>query len=193
MKFLFEPTCYTNIYLVSQGRLYIVHSARYMLSNICSRSKSWDYIIKSYFQIHQISPSISRNALTTFHQIDCFELLQLNWSVFPQLKHETTQDLNQFQTHPSIRTRHTKGEKALLTWCLLLLFTPKIQLDLLWQLEKSHHLPGGGPNYIYNIHSLGVTRIVRDKVVDVARWGTQDLYNTDTSDVNKLQSRPLLS
>jgi len=57
---------------------------------------------------------------------------------------------------------------------------------LLWQLEKSHHLPGGGPNYIYDIHSLGGTRIVRDKVVDVARWGTQDLYNTDTSDVNKL-------
>jgi len=113
MKFFFEPTWYTNIYLVSQGSLYIVHSARYMLSNICSRSKSWNYIIKSYFQTHQISPSISRNALTTFHQHHCFELLQLNSNVLPQLKHETTKDLNQFQTHPSIRTRRTKGGKSI--------------------------------------------------------------------------------
>jgi len=132
--------------------------------------------------------------LTTFHRIHCFELLQLNCSVLPQLKHETTKDLNQFQTHPSISTSHTKGEKSIVDLVSASLVHSRATVGLgmvAWKIPSSP--TWWSKLHIYNIHSLGVTRIVRDKVVDVARWGTQNLYNTDTSDVNKLQSRPLPS
>jgi len=57
------------MYLGGQLGLYIVRIARYMLSNIRSRSKWLAYIIKRYFKSHQILPAISENALTAFQQI----------------------------------------------------------------------------------------------------------------------------
>ena len=79
MRFLVQSLCCNQYILVGQARLHIAHSARCMLSNICStgRSKSWDYIIKPYFQTHQIFPAI-RNALRAFHQIRC--LSRYNWT-----------------------------------------------------------------------------------------------------------------
>jgi len=63
--------------------------------------------------------------------------------------HEITNDLKQRQIHTSISTRRTKGEKALLTYCLLLSCTSEVELVLMWADERSYHYPGdGGPNCI---------------------------------------------
>ena len=71
MRFIVEPSCCIHCIFFFQVGLYIVHSARYVLSNIlvCSGSKSCGYIMKPYFKSHQILPTISENALTAFQQI----------------------------------------------------------------------------------------------------------------------------
>jgi len=60
--------CVVNNIIIVFGQvgLCVVHSARYMLSNTRSRSQSWDYIIKPYFQSHQILPGVNENVLAAF-------------------------------------------------------------------------------------------------------------------------------
>jgi len=59
MKFLVEPL-YWNQYILSwpSSLVYCVQCTLYMLSNVCSRSKRWDYIIKhtaKHIRYYQLS------------------------------------------------------------------------------------------------------------------------------------------
>jgi len=99
IRFLVEPLC-CNRYILSRTSplVYCAQcSARYMLSNICSWSKRWDYINKPFYQTHQILPAINENALTAFHEIRCLSCSRWTAVHYAQLKHEPRKTWSSFK------------------------------------------------------------------------------------------------
>jgi len=93
--------------------------------------------------------SYQRKSPDSFPSNSLFELLRLNSSALPQLKHDTTKDLIQLPSIHRSAPDTLKEKRALLTERLLLSFPPEVRLDLVGQHETfCHFTVVRGPNYI---------------------------------------------